>query len=274
MTARRALPDPDGNTEATRLQARSDAVMTAITATLTDHLPHDHPTQGAPAAPLPARPPVALARLRAQVRQRSAPSPRLPEEDPMTPDLPTCPREDCTFTGPHHDHDKRTGKVRDRSHNGVGGRCGGHWETASYTRCYAPRTPQPKPAAVVLPTVEEVTDIIKAGGFYSDTARAVLDLIAARLPVWKPVEPGTVVKAGTRVREIWSDGDATEYSAGADFTPSGSHVFFIDPRTVPAEPEDPRVAVVLDWYLSSEAPGTDTDARDLLARLDAVRAAA
>lgn len=40
MTARRALPDPDGNAEAARLQARSDAVMTAITATLADHLPH------------------------------------------------------------------------------------------------------------------------------------------------------------------------------------------------------------------------------------------
>ena len=40
MTARRALPDPDGNTEAARLQARSDAVMAAITATLTEALPY------------------------------------------------------------------------------------------------------------------------------------------------------------------------------------------------------------------------------------------
>ena len=37
------------------------------------------------------------------------------QEDHMTATLPTCPREDCTFTGPHH------------------------------TRCYAPRTPQPQP---------------------------------------------------------------------------------------------------------------------------------
>ena len=41
---------------------------------------------------------------------------------------------------------------------------------------------QPQPAAVVLPTVDDVVDIIKEGGFYSDTARAVLGLIAARLP--------------------------------------------------------------------------------------------
>ena len=43
MTARRALPDPDGNAEAARLQARSDAAMAAITATLADHLPSDLP---------------------------------------------------------------------------------------------------------------------------------------------------------------------------------------------------------------------------------------
>ena len=185
--------------------------------------------------------------------------------------LPTCPREDCTFTGPHHDHDKRTGEVRDRSEESD---CACDASTPYYTRCYAPRTPQPQPAAVVLPTVDEVADIIKAGGFYSDTARAVLDLIAARLPVWHPVEPGAVIKAGTVTRIEWDDREAREEVTRADYTPCQTDParFYLDPRTVPAEPEDPRVAVVLDWYLSSEAPGTDADlARDLLARLDAVR---
>ena len=48
--------------------------------------------------------------------------------------------------------------------------------------------------------------------------------------------------------------------------------FYVDPRTVPAEPEDPAVAVVVEW-LAVCGPidaGTD-DARDLLARIDAAR---
>ena len=105
---------------------------------------------------------------------------------------------------------------------------------------------QPQPAAVVLPTVGEVVDIIKEGGFYSDTARAVLGLIAARLPVWQPVEPGTVIKAGTRVRR------PVEHILPTD-TPANDG-WCIDPRTVPAGP--------VDHYRN--------DARDLLARLDAV----
>ena len=192
--------------------------------------------------------------------------------------LPTCPREDCTFTGPHHDHDKRTGKVRDRAEVSD---CG-HWVTALYTRCYAPRTPQPQPAAVVLPTVEECRTAIREawaaenaiGSGPRVAAQAALDLIAARLPVWHPVEPGAVIKAGTVTRIEWDDREAREEVTRADYTPCQTDParFYLDPRTVPAEPEDPRVAVVLDWYLSSEAPGTDADlARDLLARLDAVR---
>ena len=40
--------------------------------------------------------------------------------------------------------------------------------------------PQPQPAAVALPPVDEVVDIIKEGGFYSDTARDILGLIEPR----------------------------------------------------------------------------------------------
>ena len=104
---------------------------------------------------------------------------------------------------------------------------------------------QPQPAAVVLPTVDEVVDIIKEGGFYSDTARAVLGLIAARLPVWQPVEPGTVIKAGTRVRRPYlTDSGAVEHILPTD-TPANDG-WCIDPRTVPAEPVDPRAELLAE----------------------------
>ena len=136
---------------------------------------------------------------------------------------------------------------------------------------------QPQPAAVVLPTVGEVVDIIKEGGFYSDTARDILDLIAARLPVWQPIAPGTVIKTETRVRENRND-HITEWALGQDEDPyasrSRSSRYWLDPRTVPAEPVDPRVAVVSDWWEqtlrgSTAKPGPRFS--DLLARLDAVR---
>ena len=109
-----------------------------------------------------------------------------------------------------------------------------------------PICPRPDCAPIVLPTVDEVVDIIKEGGFYSDTARVVLGLIAARLPVWQPVEPGTVIKAGTRVREDWDD-HITEWALGQDEDPyasrSRSSRYWLDPRTVPAEPVDLAAAL-------------------------------
>ena len=198
------------------------------------------------------------------------------EEPPMT--LPTCPREDCTFTGPHHDHDKRTGEVRDRSKVTD---CQCDASTPYYTRCYAPRTPQPQPAAVVLPTVDEVADVLRSGDglrFYSDSARDILDLVAAHLPVWQPVEPGTVIKAGTRWRCESGEGATLrveEETAATPYTcrPSACR-YFIDPRTVPAEPEDPRVAVVAKAMSDAlDDNGVTTcdwtaEARDILAKLD------
>ena len=143
---------------------------------------------------------------------------------------------------------------------------------------------QPQPAAVVLPTVGEVVDIIKEGGFYSDTARTILYLFAARLPVWQPVEPGTVIKAGTRVRRPYlTDSGAVEHILPTD-TPANDG-WCIDPRTVPAEPVDPRAELLAEelhnhggceevWPCCSVSTVEHyrNDARDLLARLDAVRA--
>ena len=153
-----------------------------------------------------------------------------------------------------------------------------------------PDPEQPPPAAVVLPTVDEVVDIIKEGGFYSDTARAVLGLVAARLPVWQPVEPGTVIKAGTVTRIEWDDRDAHEEVTRSDYTHCQTDLarFYLDPRTVPAEPVepvDPRAELLAEelhnhggceevWPCCSVSTVEHyrNDARDLPARLDAVRA--
>ena len=101
--------------------------------------------------------------------------------------------------------------------------------------------------AIVLPTVDEVADVLRSGDglrFYSDSARDILGLIATRLPVWQPVEPGTVIKAGTRVREDWDD-QIAEWTLGEDQDPyqnCGRRCrYYIDPATVPAEPEDQRI---------------------------------
>ena len=163
-----------------------------------------------------------------------------------------------------------------------------NWLGVNY---YTPDSPHlPKPAAVVLPTVGEVVDIIKDGGFYSDTARIILGLIAARLPVWQPVELGTVIKAGTVTRIEWDDRDAHEEVTRSDYTHCQTDLarFYLDPRTVPAEPAepvDPRVELVAEelhnhggceetWPRCSVSTVESyrNDARDLLARLDAARA--
>ena len=130
---------------------------------------------------------------------------------------------------------------------------------------------------IVLPNIEQMVSQLMGSTVlhgismqqWESLGQAALDLIAARLPVWQPVEPGTVIKAGIRVREDWDD-HITEWTLGQDEDPyasrSRSSRYYIDPRTVPAEPEDPRVAVVVGYFLTS-----DENARDLLARLDAVR---
>ena len=220
--------------------------------------------------------------------------------------LPTCPREDCTAAC-DHTHVLTTGKPYPCFLQ-VGGSCTGHQIDRNYntTRCYAPRTPQPQPAAVVLPTVDEAARVIpeawanpsSVGSVHLIAAQAVLDLIAARLPVWHPVEPGTAIKAGTRWRCESGEGATLrveEETAATPYTcrPSACR-YFIDPRTVPAEPEDPCVELVAEelhnhggceetWprcsVSTADHPNAPycavenyrNDARDLLARIDAVR---
>ena len=177
--------------------------------------------------------------------------------------LPTCPREDCAASDRHY-HQTRTGGARpcpdsprhcEQEHTAA---------ADDENPCYAPRTPQPQPAAVVLPTAEEVARLafmeywlgmrgaasplsaqpsaIRAS--WARAAQAVLDLIAGRITPWQPVEPGTVIKAGTVTRIEWGDRDAREAVTRADYTPCQTDPptrYYLDPRTVPAEPEDPRI---------------------------------
>jgi len=101
-------------------------------------------------------------------------------------------------------------------------------------------------APIVLPTVEEVREAIiagtKLGGWMPHTAaQAVLDLIASRVRHWVPVEPGTVIKAGTRVRRPYlADADWVEHVCRPEGAIAAAD-WFIDPATVPAEPEDQRI---------------------------------
>ena len=159
--------------------------------------------------------------------------------------LPECPREDCPATIDHvHNTENSDAYECPRQ---LGLPCPTHdhggWRRS---RCYAPRTqPAPQPPAVVLPTVNEaVAAIVQSmhdGGWtYGTAAQAVLDLIAARLPVWQPVELGTVIKAGTRWRCESGEGATLrveEETAATPYTCRQSACrYYIDPRTSPAEP--------------------------------------
>ena len=142
---------------------------------------------------------------------------------------------------------------------------------------------------LVLPTVDEVRDTIIAaerdGGWIEHTvARAVLDLIASRVPAWVPVNVDDI-RPGMRVRWVRGNSDTEGsftvrdiaddrfYFEDGHVSRRMSYTWYIDPRTVPADPEDPRVALLLDWYVDAEPSGVNADdARDLLARLDAARA--
>lgn len=120
-----------------------------------------------------------------------------------------------------------------------------------------------EPQPIVLPSVDEVREVLhqNEGRFLTVAAQAVLDLIASRVPVWVPVEPGTFIKAGTRVQE-WYDpsNTATEWTWTTDCKWEGctNYRMLIDPRTVPAEPEpDPAVERVAKAIHDAEESDTE-----------------
>ena len=98
---------------------------------------------------------------------------------------------------------------------------------------------------------------------YRRSARAVLDLIAAHQPVWKQVEPGTLIKEGTRYRYEAPNGSSYERIATSEFL-SGDGTF-IDPRTVPEPTLTERIRAALD---DSPEPRITLDVADVEALLD------
>ena len=112
----------------------------------------------------------------------------------------------------------------------------------------------PQLPATVLPTVDELADAILASattgeGWHVSGARAALDLIAASVPPWKPVAPGTVIKAGTLYRVEFADDGANERVDAFDREiPNSGARYYIDPRTIPAEPSGvERVCRILSF---------------------------
>ena len=109
--------------------------------------------------------------------------------------------------------------------------------------------PAAEPAPVVLPDREAIVEAIwgKPGVPRGEAADAVLALLAGTVTPWQPVAPGTVIKAGTRVREEWGGGQATEWVATDDCSADRSDAHprvFVDPRTVPADPDADLVEAI------------------------------
>ena len=142
--------------------------------------------------------------------------------------------------------------------------------------CYAPRATNPLHlpdvdalAQKVLETCEtwekaELNDLNDAP-LPETIAQAVLDLIAAHQPVWKQVEPGTLIKEGTRYRYEAPNGSSYERIATSDFL-SGDGTF-IDPRTIPAPTLTERIRAALD---DSPESRITLDVADVEALLDMV----
>lgn len=110
---------------------------------------------------------------------------------------------------------------------------------------------------------------------YLYTAGAVLAMLAARVPHWVRIEPGTDVKAGTHLLLFKPSGEYACVIAAQDSElspdPNGG-TWYVDPRTIPAEPEDPALAVIIEWMDTPPLGNDAADARDLLARIVAARA--
>ena len=192
------------------------------------------------------------------------------------PTLTPCPKPDCPAQIAHY-HGDSSGDIYACTAT-LNGRPCPHGQDSP---CYAPRETAP----LLVPDVDTVARVIYESDDYPTNswatqsedvkdsylanARDVLALIAAHQPVWKRVEPGTLIKEGTRYRRVCADDSTYERTASSDFlTDNGS--ISIDSRTIPAEPEDPRLAVVLE-FLDQTEPGThERDARELLARIDAL----
>ena len=200
------------------------------------------------------------------------------------PTLTPCPKPDCRAPITHW-HDGGIGACL----AALRGEPCPHGD--SNIPCYAPRETSPLHLPDVdavarkiyesdgYPTTSWATQVEDVKDSYRANARAVLDLIAAHQPVWQRVEPGTLIKEGTRYRRETLNGSFWERIAAGDFL-TGDGIYSIDSRTVPA-PEDPRVEVLAE-EMEAEYPHCDDEwpcagaerfrgaARRAIARLDAM----
>lgn len=146
--------------------------------------------------------------------------------------------------------------------------------------CYAPRVTSP----LHMPDVDAVARAVHDAHWPTidwdaerddvkdecrTAARAVLDMIADRQPVWKRVEPGTLIKAGTRWREEEPNGAAGEYVSGIDWTIGADlkSAIFIDTGTIPAPPLTERIRAACN---DSPESRITLDVADVEALLDMV----
>ena len=184
------------------------------------------------------------------------------------PTLTPCPKPDCRTPVTHY-HGDSSGDIYACTAS-LNGRPCPHGQDSP---CYAPRETAP----LHLPDVDTVARAIyeSARGtnwddeddFVKDAyrvhARAVLDLIAAHQPVWHRVEPGTLIKAGTRYRRVCADDSSYERIAESDFLSRG--IISIDQRTIPAPTLTERIRAALN---DSPESRITLDVADVEALLD------
>ena len=186
------------------------------------------------------------------------------------PTLTTCTVPDCKAPIAHWHHEDVavacTFAMRSRP-------CP-HGDAGSH-RCYAPRETAPT-SPLHLPEVEMVARVIYESDGYPTTswatesegakdeyrrnARDVLDLITAHQPVWHRVEPGALIKEGTRYRRETPRGSAYERIAASDFL-TGDGTFIVIPEPTLTE----RIRAALD---DSPESRITLDVADVEALLD------
>lgn len=186
------------------------------------------------------------------------------------PTLSPCPKPDCKAPITHY-HGASSGDLYACTPALNGRPCN------CCDPCYAPRETSPlhlPDVDAVARVIYEIDDIdygtnwatqsegVKDG--YRRNVRTVLDLIAAHQPVWKCVEPGTLIKAGTRYRRETLNGSFLERIAAGDFL-TGDGNISIDSRTAPAPTLTERIRAALD---DSPESRITLDVADVEALLD------
>ena len=188
------------------------------------------------------------------------------------PTLSPCPKPDCKAPITHY-HGDSSGDIYACTAT-LNGRPCPHGQDSP---CYAPRETAP----LHLPDVDTVARAIYEGNIYPTAswatqsegvkdsyranARDVLDLIAAHQPVWHRVEPGTLIKAGTRYRRETLNGSTWEERIAAGNFLAGDGNISIDRRTIPAPTPTERIRAALN---DSPESRITLDVADVEALLD------